>query len=167
MLRVCDVTESWGGTVLERTEGVIGGLVVAPMLCNTFDDTRGTVSGAGLKKKIISHIRDSSLAKRTSKKSLSCFSTETLLQPLHRRHQPPTGWKEAVKAKKLLAGILGLEVHPRFVPLQFHCGKSWCRTGWGRSASLQLEAQFLSLLEQFPDFEIGYSCDHPQLGRCR
>ena len=28
---------------------MVGGLVVVPMLCNPFDDTGGTVSGAGLK----------------------------------------------------------------------------------------------------------------------
>lgn len=50
LLRVCDVTESWRESVLEGTEGMIGGLVVAPMLCNTFDDTGVTVVGAGLKK---------------------------------------------------------------------------------------------------------------------
>lgn len=47
LLRVCDVTESWRESVLEGTEGMIGGLVVAPMLCNTFDDTGVTVVGAG------------------------------------------------------------------------------------------------------------------------
>ena len=50
MFRVCDVTESWRESVLGSTEGAIGALVVAPMLCNTFDDTRGTVSSVGLKK---------------------------------------------------------------------------------------------------------------------
>ena len=50
MLRGCDVTEGWRESVLEGTGGVTGGLVVAPILCNTFDDTGGTVMGAGLKK---------------------------------------------------------------------------------------------------------------------
>ncbi len=48
--RVCDVTESWRVSVLEGTEGVIDGLVVALMLCNTPDDTRVIVMGAGLEK---------------------------------------------------------------------------------------------------------------------
>ena len=50
ILRVCDVTGSWRESVLEGTEGVVDGLVVAPMLCNTLDDTRATVMVAGLKK---------------------------------------------------------------------------------------------------------------------
>ena len=50
MLRVCDVTESWRESVLEGTEGVISGLIVVPILCNTVDDTRVTVFGAGLMK---------------------------------------------------------------------------------------------------------------------
>ena len=49
-LRVFDVTENWRESVLKGTEIVIGGMVVAPMLCNTLEDTRGTVMGAGLKK---------------------------------------------------------------------------------------------------------------------
>ena len=36
-----------------------------------------------------------------------------------------------MKAKKLVAGILGLGAHPfvqGFGPLQLHCSKNWCRT---------------------------------------
>ena len=50
VLGVWDKAESWRKSVLEGTEVVICRLVVAPMLCNTFDDTRVTVIGAGLKK---------------------------------------------------------------------------------------------------------------------
>ena len=81
MLRVCDVTESWGETVLERTEGVIGGLVVAPMLCNTFDDTKGTVSGAGLKK--INH-----QSYQRSESSEAYF--EEVFELFFNRNPPPT-----------------------------------------------------------------------------
>ena len=43
MLWVGGLTESWRESVLKETEGVIGGLVVVPVLCNTLDDTRGAV----------------------------------------------------------------------------------------------------------------------------
>ena len=45
---VCDVTECGRETVLEGTEGVIGGLIVAPTLCKTPKDTMDTVMGARL-----------------------------------------------------------------------------------------------------------------------
>ena len=48
ILGFCDVIESGRESVLEGTKGVIGGLLVAPTLCKTLEDTMDTVMGATL-----------------------------------------------------------------------------------------------------------------------
>lgn len=97
---VCDVIEGWSKSVLEKIEGVIGGSVMATVLRTIVEDARDTVMGAGLEyRKIISQLVESSLANRTLKKTLSCFSRQSLLQFLHQWRQPPTGWIKAIKAR--------------------------------------------------------------------
>lgn len=152
ILGVRDVTEGGRKFVLEGTEGVIGELIVAPTLCKTPEDTMDTVMGARLEIETINHqpYHKLSLANHTLKKTLSCLSIQSYLQLLHRWHQPPTGWREAAKAKNLLVESLGSWSHPlveRFGPIQLHCKEGWGKSGPNRFASRQLKAQLLCLLE--------------------
>ena len=48
IFEVCDVIEGGMESVLEGTKGVIGGLLVAPTLCTTLEDTMNSVTGATL-----------------------------------------------------------------------------------------------------------------------